>query len=52
MGRVLLLIKGTSHRLATNVIKLRGQEVLAFARMTMHFLNNGGDPDFRQDRNP
>lgn len=27
------------------------QEVLAFARMTMHFFSNGGDPDFRQDRN-
>lgn len=32
-------------------------EVLAFARsdsyrMTMHFFNNVGDPDLRQDRNP
>ena len=28
----------------------KGPEVLAFARMTMHFCSNGGDPDFRQDR--
>jgi hypothetical protein len=31
---------------------LKGQEVLAFARMTMHFFNNVGDPEFLQDRNP
>ena len=30
----------------------KGQEVLASARMTTHFFINGGDPDFRQDRNP
>ena len=33
------------------VVKLVSKlfEVLAFARMTRRFFNNGGDPDFRQD---
>ena len=30
----------------------KAREVLAFARMTMYFINNGGDPDFCQDRSP
>jgi len=25
---------------------MRNKEVLAFARMTMHFFNNKGDPEF------
>ena len=48
----LRIFSSQAHAGASAMSLFKGQEVLAFARMTMHLFNNGGDPDFRQDRNP